>query len=250
MPGQSVREETARAGENEPTKRQERAHRILDAAAELIQRWGYRKTAVDDIARLAGVAKGTIYLHWKTREDLFATLLLREYVEAARDMLELITRDPAGLYLSHSLKHAIYVVMTRPLSRAVFVQDSEMLGDLLQSGQEDMNMVSQRKLVANRELFTLFRERGLLRTDQSMEEQFKICGALIVGFLTVDQYLPRELRSSPEEAVDLLSRTLHDALEPSEPVAPEVLRDLEAAVNQLFEQTVQLLEERLRRETE
>ncbi len=53
--------------ENRP-KRQERAERILDAAAALIQRWGYNKTTIDDIAKQAGVAKGTIYLHWKTRD--------------------------------------------------------------------------------------------------------------------------------------------------------------------------------------
>ncbi len=57
------------------SRRQERADRILDAAAELILRWGYRKTTIDDIAKQAGVAKGTIYLHWKTREDLFMALI-------------------------------------------------------------------------------------------------------------------------------------------------------------------------------
>lgn len=60
------------------SRRQERAHRILDAAAALILRWGYNKTTVDDIAREAGVAKGTIYLHWKMKEDLFGALIQRE----------------------------------------------------------------------------------------------------------------------------------------------------------------------------
>ena len=53
-----------------------RGERILEAAAELIVRWGYKKTTVDDIARQAGVAKGTIYLHWKTREELFKAVLV------------------------------------------------------------------------------------------------------------------------------------------------------------------------------
>ena len=59
-------------GEGEPqrerSKRQVRAERILDAAATLVERWGYHKTTIDDIAKQAGVAKGTIYLHWKTRD--------------------------------------------------------------------------------------------------------------------------------------------------------------------------------------
>ncbi|MFL5625107.1 MAG: TetR/AcrR family transcriptional regulator, partial [Ktedonobacteraceae bacterium] len=58
----------------EVSRRQERAQRILDAAAALILRWGYHKTTLDDISRETGIAKGTIYLHWKTREELFGAL--------------------------------------------------------------------------------------------------------------------------------------------------------------------------------
>lgn len=250
MPGHSVRSERARAGEGEYTKRQERAHRILDAAAELIQRWGYKKTAVDDVARLAGVAKGTIYLHWKTREDLFATLLLRESVESVASMFELIAADPLGIYLSHVVKHAMYVIMTRPLARALFVQDIEVLGDLLQSGQEDMSVITQRKLMANRELCILYRERGLLRTDQSLDDQLKITSALVIGFLMANQYLPPELHSSPEEIVELMARAIHDALEPAEPVAPEVLLEVRTIWERIAGQMMQLYAERLQKELE
>ncbi|GAC1395003.1 MAG: hypothetical protein NVSMB65_13760 [Chloroflexota bacterium] len=47
----------------ETDERQRREERILDAAATLLVRWGYRKTTLDDVAREAGVGKGTIYLH-------------------------------------------------------------------------------------------------------------------------------------------------------------------------------------------
>ena len=70
----------------ERSRREQRADRILDAAAELMLRWGYNKTTIDDIARLAGVAKGTIYLHWKTREDLFTALMRREYIRLVEDI--------------------------------------------------------------------------------------------------------------------------------------------------------------------
>ena len=56
----------------------EREQRILDAAANLIAHYGYDKTTVDEIAREAGVSKGAIYLHFKSKEDLFEALLLRE----------------------------------------------------------------------------------------------------------------------------------------------------------------------------
>ena len=53
----------------------DREQRILDAAADLIAHFGYDKTTVDDIARRAGVSKGAIYLHFKSKDDLFEGLL-------------------------------------------------------------------------------------------------------------------------------------------------------------------------------
>lgn len=47
---------------------------ILGAALELFGRYGYRRTSIDDIAREAGVAKGTVYLYVENKEALFRTL--------------------------------------------------------------------------------------------------------------------------------------------------------------------------------
>src|SRR5260370_25072675 len=88
-----------RDSQEERDKRQLRAERILDAAAELIQRWGYNKTTIDDIAKRAGVAKGTMYLHWKTREDLFSALLVREELALAEDIKQRISNDSESLTL-------------------------------------------------------------------------------------------------------------------------------------------------------
>jgi AcrR family transcriptional regulator len=47
---------------------------ILAAALELFGRYGYRRTSIDDIAREAGIAKGTVYLYVENKEALFRTL--------------------------------------------------------------------------------------------------------------------------------------------------------------------------------
>lgn len=250
MLGRGLRTENTRISGEERSKREERAHRILDAAAELIQRWGYKKTTIDDVARSAGVAKGTIYLHWKTREDLFMALLLRESVEMLKAVTERIDSDPEGLYLSHMVQHAIYVVMTRPLSRALFIQDVSVLGELLQSGREDLELITQQKLLAGQQLLALFRAKGALRTDRSIKDQIKMYGAMVMGFMTLDQYLPVELHSSPEEATRLLSEMIHATLEPAEPVAPEVLIDLRTTWDHFAQQFGQVLTERLQKEME
>lgn len=248
MPGRSIPTENKKTGE-ELSRRQERAHRILDAAAELIQRWGYKKTAVDDIARLAGVAKGTIYLHWKTREDLFVTLLLRESFEALRAMTERINNDSTGIYLSSVIKHGIYVIMTRPLSRAIFIQDMNMLGELLHQGHAGLDAMTGYKQQAGQQLLDFFRTKGALRTDRSADQQIKMYATMVIGTIMADQYMPVNLQSSPEESSELLAAMVHETLEPADPVAPEVQNELKATWLHYIERFLQLLDERLQAET-
>lgn len=58
---------------------------IFDAALELFGHYGYRRTSVDDIARQAGIAKGTIYLYVQNKEALFR--------ELSRALLERVIDD-------------------------------------------------------------------------------------------------------------------------------------------------------------
>jgi AcrR family transcriptional regulator len=43
---------------------------ILDATDRLLARYGYKKMTIDDLAREVGIGKGSIYLHFKSKEDI------------------------------------------------------------------------------------------------------------------------------------------------------------------------------------
>lgn len=47
---------------------------ILAASITLFGRYGYRRTSMEEIAREAGIAKGTVYLYFATKEALFRAL--------------------------------------------------------------------------------------------------------------------------------------------------------------------------------
>jgi AcrR family transcriptional regulator len=49
---------------------------ILDATALCIERYGVRKTTMSDVSSRAGVAKATLYNHFRTKDDLLAALVL------------------------------------------------------------------------------------------------------------------------------------------------------------------------------
>lgn len=48
---------------------------ILAASKELFARFGFKKTAVDDIAKKARVAKGTIYNYFRSKEEIYRDIL-------------------------------------------------------------------------------------------------------------------------------------------------------------------------------
>ena len=54
---------------------QKRSELILEVAEEILIRKGYHHASMDEIAAQAGVAKGTLYQHFPTKEDLFFALI-------------------------------------------------------------------------------------------------------------------------------------------------------------------------------
>ncbi|HYF63745.1 MAG TPA: TetR/AcrR family transcriptional regulator [Herpetosiphonaceae bacterium] len=55
-------------------QRAERAALILSAASAVFAEKGYADAAIDEIAARAGIAKGTVYLHFASKDDLVAAL--------------------------------------------------------------------------------------------------------------------------------------------------------------------------------
>lgn len=65
--------------------------RILDAAESLFIRQGYVKTSMDEVAREAGVAKGTLYLYFNKKADLILAAIGREkrnYMQGLMDVFD------------------------------------------------------------------------------------------------------------------------------------------------------------------
>lgn len=80
------------AAGQDPTKRAQ----ILDGAGRVISRMGYDAASVNDIAREAGVSKGTIYVYFTGKEDLFEELM-EETRERLFKELEALLDSPGDL---------------------------------------------------------------------------------------------------------------------------------------------------------
>ena len=56
-------------------KKLQRQEEILTAAFQVFAAHGYEATRIDDVARMAGIAKGTIYLYFPDKERLFQAVV-------------------------------------------------------------------------------------------------------------------------------------------------------------------------------
>lgn len=57
---------------------EDKKNRILDAAKNRFRRFGVKKTSIEEVCRDIGISKKTLYEHFRNKEDLFASLFIRE----------------------------------------------------------------------------------------------------------------------------------------------------------------------------
>ena len=222
----------------ERSKRQERADRILDAAAELMLRWGYNKTTIDDIARYAGVAKGTIYLHWKTREDLFMALMRREYVRLMEDIQQRISGDPEGGTLHGITKHSMLATMKSPLMKAVLLRDTDLLGEWTRKEYASPSYSAQ--IAQSLALIELLRSRGVVRDDIDVRRQVFMLDAITMGFLMIDQYMPDDFKYSDEEIVEMTAETVERVFAPFQQPDEKTKQEISNALISTFDDIIAL----------
>jgi len=70
---------------------------ILDAAALLLQQGDGRLPSAAQIAAASGLAKGTLYIYFRTKEEIFAALLLHLWGPALATLVEEFVRTYRGV---------------------------------------------------------------------------------------------------------------------------------------------------------
>lgn len=76
----------------------QKKEKILDAMQRLMERTNAQAISVSDIAKEAGIGKGSIYYYFKSKEDILEAVIERSYsdaIEKSKNLLE--TRDMDAL---------------------------------------------------------------------------------------------------------------------------------------------------------
>lgn len=75
------------------TKKLEKKMKIIDTAFSLFREHSVNATAVDDIVKAAGIARGTFYLYFKDKSDLLEQIILYKSTEYMRQVLRSTIAD-------------------------------------------------------------------------------------------------------------------------------------------------------------
>ena len=78
-------------------KRAQKRDHLIEVATELFNRCGYHASGIDRVIAEAGVAKTTLYRHFRTKEDLIVAVLQRidaQYREGLRAAVDQLVHEP------------------------------------------------------------------------------------------------------------------------------------------------------------
>ena len=80
----------------QPDRVQERRQQIMDAALNCFARKGYHKTTMDDIVAESGLSKGTLYWYFKSKDELFFSLINSFFLEMQQDLDAIFERPTSA----------------------------------------------------------------------------------------------------------------------------------------------------------
>lgn len=146
-----------------PSLAESGVERILDAASECFSRYGFQKTAMEDIAREAGMSRRSLYRRFPDK----VTLLREVNGRRAGAFLEDVKRSTVAIAgLSAQIEEVVRLtnrfVHEDPLTAAMHRADPDALARAVTTGGRDLLEISMEAIIP---LIANARDRGEIRFD-------------------------------------------------------------------------------------
>ena len=93
MSNSPLKTQAPKTGSLKEKQREERTALILQAAYEVLIEKGYYEASMDEIAARVGISKGTLYLHFKSKEDLIFVLIEAEISKFLFIIDQILTKE-------------------------------------------------------------------------------------------------------------------------------------------------------------
>lgn len=143
-----------------------RRKEILDVAEKLFVTRGYDNTSTNDILAEIGIARGTLYYHFKSKEDILDAIIARILDEIERKV-KLVTEDKSLSVLERFTKAIVSTNVDNELGRLiteiVHKPQNALLNQKMRTGMLDMMIPLINKIICDGI------EEGIMATDYPEE---------------------------------------------------------------------------------
>lgn len=126
-----------------------RRENILDAATDVFSKYGFHGAKMEDIAKKAGIGKGTIYGYFDSKRSLFYEMIkyrIEEYrkgLDSALNMDGSLEEKLYALYVSHEAYLDRYIDITQMIMREKEVLPKELIMELADEMDKLFNMTKR-----------------------------------------------------------------------------------------------------------
>lgn len=139
--------------EKRKKEKESKRNNILKAARKLFFEKGFKAVTVDSIAAKAGVSKGSIYLYFDSKEEIYAQVLIADNIEHHKDLLYFSTKEApatellleyAERYVNNFLndKELFRILMTFMLQTEQMNLTPQQNAELIRTTNENIKFVS------------------------------------------------------------------------------------------------------------
>jgi AcrR family transcriptional regulator len=192
---------------DDEVKREQKRESIMQAALKVFSKKGYSPAALDEVAREASIAKGTLYLYFRDKEDLFSSTIIYVIDKLAAQMLESLsdTINPMEI-----LRNIAYTELDYFAGNMEFfgLIRTAMSGNLLGSHENLLKTLNERRMELIQYLKGVIREaseRGQVRKDIETEEM--VYGYLGMLESAIEQmHLRWESNPEDEHPIDIKTK--------------------------------------------
>jgi AcrR family transcriptional regulator len=166
---------------------------ILLEAGKCFSRFGFKKTSVDEIAKQAGVGKGTVYLAAESKEDLYYQVLNREVRAWIAQSARVIDNRAADVILADALAVGMHHIDTHPLLLELLIGVAQKMLPAWNERLEELRALGRANSI---EILRIGIKQGLFRADLDVD----VVAALLQDFHLASYVLRAHQRPGPSIA--------------------------------------------------
>ena len=195
----------------------DRERRILAAARRLFDRKGYAKTSMEDVAARAGLAVGTLYNYFRSKDDLLLAIMRREADRLVRIAEGIVADPPDDPVIAIAAMADLFVESLRADERTLW---RELFAAAISSPHDlgaRLLELDNQLVVQLSALLAKLKERGLLADDvdsaQAATTMYGVCISWELAFLMNEQLSVDAMRDGIAGAIRMTVRGLLPRIE-------------------------------------